>query len=172
MGAQRLRWHLSVLQPRLLGSCLVLMACPIVTLWDVYLAPRRRLPVIGTPPCTSLAMTEPFSSAVSFEVEEGNDLFWGSLCTRCSVEAASSRVLCALPLCRSTQALPPCLCPAATTTSPTLEVGVSLPPPWLLGAGSLFPGWTGGLSRSPTTPRQSVPFLWCQRCPRTPTNPS
>lgn len=30
------------------------------------------------------AETEPPSNAVSFEMEEGNDLFWGSDCTRCS----------------------------------------------------------------------------------------
>ena len=111
------------------------------------------------PPCDrdpslhrpGLAATEPPSNAVSFEVEEGNDLFWGSIYTRCLATATPSRALHALPPRRSTRALPPCRClgvtrrcpcpfllpcSASTAASPALG-GVEASPPLPPGAG----GW-------------------------------
>lgn len=139
---------------------------PLGPAWDRCLSRSRALGrVTGSqreaasePPCDrdpslhqpGLTATEPPSNAVSFEVEEGNDLVWGSICTRCSATSMPFRALHLPPLCRSTQA--PCLCPgvtrrcpcpfllpcpASTTAHPAPGARSESTYPWLLGAESM-----------------------------------
>lgn len=100
------------------------------------MAPSGRLPANDTPPCSSPAASESPSNTASFEVEEGSDLFLGSIRTRCSVTAAVSLSLRALLSHRSTRALPAdpapsSSCPACPPPLAALlqEEGLCSPPP-------------------------------------------
>lgn len=122
-------------------------------------------------PWPGLAVTEAPSNAISFEVEEGNDLFWESIYSKRSVTATLPQMLHALHPCRNTQDLPPCLCPASTAAALLRGVGVSSPSPRLLEAGSVHPRLDRSVVLLPHHPQVSMWWWqgWCQGCSGTST---